>query len=113
MGDRSFAMPTLLFFDDFYLSSWENLQRHVGKPELVLVATFEDPDHYLASGYPTVYRTESGAWRCIYTGKPLNEPPPQRYPLILENNDAIERKMPDLSGRYPWQIANTKIRSYQ
>ena len=35
---------TILFFDDFYLDRWENLRRHVGRPQLVSEATFEDPD---------------------------------------------------------------------
>ena len=56
-------MTTLLFFDDWNLERRENLSRHVGRPELVPEGTFEDPDHWVSSGYPTVFRHESGTWR--------------------------------------------------
>ena len=74
-------MATLLFFDDFYLNRWENLRRRIGQPELVPEATFSDPEFWLASGYPTVFRDATGIWRCLYQGKPRAEPQEPRYPL--------------------------------
>ena len=94
-------MTTLLFFDDFYVDRWENLSRHVGRPELVPEATFEDPDNWVSSGYPTVFRDESGKWRCLYVGKPLEPPQDQRYPLVAESDDGIRWETPDLTQTVP------------
>ena len=103
-------MTTLLFFDDYYLNRWENLSRHVGRPELVPEATFRDADHWVSSGYPTVFRHESGTWRCFYQGKAL-ELPQHRYPLVAESDDGMRWKTPDLAKlvslpdrRYPHQL---------
>ena len=93
-------MTTLLFFDDFYLDRRENLSRHVGRPELVPEATFEDPDHWVSSGYPTVFRHESGAWRCLYLGKPLGDPQ-ERYPLLAESDDGIGWETANLTKLVP------------
>ena len=102
-------MTTLLFFDDFYLDSWENLSRHVGRPELVPEATFEDPHHWVSSGWPTVFRHESGTWRCLYVGKPFQVQQDyrdlfgqeQRYPLVAESDDGIRWETPDLTETVP------------
>jgi hypothetical protein len=101
-------MTTLLFFDDWNLERRENLSRHVGRPELVPEGTFEDPDHWVSSGYPTVFRHESGTWRCLYLGKPLEAPLeektkiiPQRYPLVAESEDGIRWGTPDLTETVP------------
>ncbi len=97
---------TLLFFDDHYLNRWENLSRHIGRPELVPEATFRDPEHWTASGYPTVFRHESGIWRCLYQGKSLemplgNDTYQKRYPLVAESDDGIHWRIPDLTKLIP------------
>ncbi len=94
-------MATLLFFDDFYLNRWENLRRRIGQPELVPEATYSDPEFWLASAYPTVFRDASGIWRCLYQGKPRAEPQEQRYPLLLESDDGLRWQAPDLTHAVP------------
>ena len=94
-------MATLLFFDDFYLNRWENLRRRIGQPELVPEATFSDPEFWLASGYPTVFRDATGIWRCLYQGKPRAEPQEPRYPLLLESDDGLRWQAPDLTRAVP------------
>ena len=94
-------MATLLFFDDFYLNRWENLRRRIGQPELVPEATFSDPEFWLASAYPTVFRDASGIWRCLYQGKPRAEPQEPRYPLLLESGDGVRWQAPDLTRAVP------------
>ena len=94
-------MATLLFFDDFYLNRWENLRRRIGQPELVPEATFSDPEFWLASGYPTVFRDATGIWRCLYQGKPRAEPQEPRYPLVLESDDGLRWQAPDLTRAVP------------
>lgn len=95
-------MTTLLFFDDYYLNRWENLQRRVGQPELEPEATFIDPAHGLASGYPTVFRTEAGQWRCLYQGKSISHMPAKiSFPLIAESDDGIHWEIPDLTEKVP------------
>ena len=94
-------MATLLFFDDFYLNRWESLRRRIGQPELVPEATFSDPEFWLASGYPTVFRDASGIWRCLYQGKPRAEPHEPRYPLLLESDDGVRWQAPDLTRAVP------------
>ena len=98
----SSSMRTLLFFDDYYLNRWENLTRHVGQPELVPEATFRDPGFWVASGYPTVFRHESGTWRCLYNGKSVVVgDQDHRYPLVAESDDGIRWQIPDLTKRVP------------
>ena len=92
-------MATFLFFDDFYLNRWENIGRHMGQPTLVPEATFRDPDMWLASAYPCVYRTESGGWRCLYQGTETFETYRQKYPLVADSKDGISWELPDLSDR--------------
>ena len=87
---------TMLFIDDHYLNRWEKVTRHVGQPELEPEATFRDPEHWTASGYPTAFRHESGLWRMVYQGKAL-EPPQSKYPLVVESEDGIHWRIPDLS----------------
>ena len=94
-------MATLLFFDDFYLNRWENLRRRIGQPELVPDATFSDPEFWLASGYPTVFRDATGIWRCLYQGKPRAAPQEPRYPLLLESDDGLRWQAPDLTRAVP------------
>ena len=95
-------MTTLLFFDDFYLSRWENLRRRVGRPELVPESIFVDPDHGLASAYPTVWRDETGKWRCLYQGKSIAHMPAKvSFPLVAESDDGIRWKIPDLTTVVP------------
>ena len=91
-------MTTLLFFDDFYLNRWENLRRRVGRPELVPEASFVDPNHGVASGYPTVFRDETGKWRCLYQGKSIAHMPDKvSFPLVAESDDGVGWKIPDLA----------------
>ena len=106
-------MTTLLFFDDYNLNRWENLRRRVGRPELVPEATFVDPDHLVASGYPTVFRDETGKWRCLYQGRPAEPLKGSRhkFPLVAESDDGISWKTPDLTEivplpdrRFPHQV---------
>ena len=82
-------MKTVLFFDSFYLNRWENLRRCVGHPELVPEATFVDPDHMIAVGYPAVFRDGAGTWRCLYQGMPAQpgDESRQRYPLVAESDE--------------------------
>ena len=98
-------MTTLLFFDDYYLNRWENLRRRVGRPQLVPEATFVDPDHLLASGYPTVFRDDLGKWRCLYQGMPAQpiNGSRQRFPLVAESDDGIGWEIPDLTDTVPLQ----------
>ena len=95
-------MTTMLFFDDHYLNRWENLCRHVGQPELEPEATFTDPAHGLASGYPTVFRTGTGTWRCLYQGKSIAHMPSRiSFPLLVESDDGIHWEIPDLADKVP------------
>ena len=95
-------MTTMLFFDDHYLNRWENLCRHVGQPELEPEATFTDPAHGLASGYPTVFRTGTGTWRCLYQGKSIGHMPAKiSFPLLVESDDGIHWEIPDLADKVP------------
>ena len=95
-------MTTMLFFDDHYLNRWENLCRHVGQPELEPEATFTDPAHGLASGYPTVFRTGTGTWRCLYQGKSIAHMPAKiSFPLLVESDDGIHWEIPDLADKVP------------
>ena len=97
---------TLLFWDDYYLNRRENLKRRVGQPELVPEATFEEPNFWISSGYPTVFRHESGVWRMLYNGK-SSFPDEQgqyshdRFPLLAESDDGIRWRTPDLTRRVP------------
>jgi hypothetical protein len=111
-------MRTVLFFDSFYLNRWENLRRCVGHPEPAPEATFVDPDHMIAVGYPAVFRDEAGKWRCLYQGMPAEpgdaspgDASRQRYPLVAESDDGMSWKIPDLTKlvplpdrRYPNQV---------
>ena len=95
-------MTTMLFFDDHYLNRWENLCRHVGQPELEPEATFTDPAHRLASGYPTVFRTGTGTWRCLYQGKSIAHMPAKiSFPLLVESDEGIHWEIPDLADKVP------------
>ena len=114
-------MTTLLFFDDFYLTRWENLHRRVGRPELVPESIFVDPDHGLASAYPTVWRDETGKWRCLYNGKSIAlAPKTVKFPLVIESDDGIRWEIPDLTEtvplpdrRYPNQVLPVDERFYE
>ena len=98
-------LAPLLFFDDFYLypipKPLGNLRRRIGQPELVAEATFSDPDCWLASAYPTVFRDASGTWRCLYQGKPRTEPQEPRYPLLLESDTGLRWQAPGLTRAVP------------
>ena len=64
-------------------------------------ATYSDPEFWLASGYPTVFRDATGVWRCLYQGKPRAEPQEARNPLLLENDDGLCWQAPDLTRAVP------------
>ena len=73
---------TLLFWDDNYLSRWNNCRRGIGQPQLVPEATLEEPGFWLGSGYPTAFKHESGVWRILYNGKSVvPEEQPDSYAL--------------------------------
>lgn len=92
-------MTVILFFDDHFLHSRSNLERHIGQPELVPDATLLDPHADVAWGYPSVIRDEeTGMWRCYYQGE---VPGLSRtvIPLMAESEDGIHWQLPDLSNR--------------
>ena len=94
---------TLLFWDDYYLDTWQNLNRQIGQPELVPEGTFRDPHFWNSSGYPTIFRHESGIWRMLYNGKSTRPDDNGRYshrrwPLLAESDDGIGWRIPDLTG---------------
>lgn len=94
-------MSTLLFFDDWYLQSRRNLERHVGEPKQVIEGTFEDPHADVAWGYPSVIRnTATGAWQCFYQGA-LSGSRSRTVPLLAESEDGIRWRVPDLGARIP------------
>ena len=93
---------TLLFWDDNYLSRWNNLRRGIGQPQLVPEATLEEPGFWLGSGYPTAFKHESGVWRILYNGKSVvPEEQPDSYALVAESDDGIHWEKPDLTDRVP------------
>jgi hypothetical protein len=93
---------TLLFWDDNYLSRWNNCRRGIGQPQLVPEATLEEPGFWLGSGYPTAFKHESGVWRILYNGKSVvPEEQPDSYALVAESDDGIHWEKPDLTDRVP------------
>ena len=96
------STTTLLFWDDYYLNRRENISRHLGRPELVPEATFEEPNFWVSSGYPTVFRHRSGIWRMLYDGgSVVPEEQSHRWPLVAESDDGMHWKTPDLTRRVP------------
>ena len=97
---------TLLFWDDYYLDTWQNLKRQIGQPELVPEGTFRDPHFWTSSGYPTIFRHQSGIWRMLYNGKSTRpddngQYSHRRWPLLAESDDGISWRIPDLTRRAP------------
>ncbi len=91
---------TVLFFDDWELSSRENLIRRVGEPKLVSESIFEDPYMNISWGYPTIFQVpNTGQWRCLYQG--YSNDHKYRLPLVAESDDGIHWQIPDLSKRIP------------
>ncbi len=89
-------MFTLLFFDDWYLSTRHNLARHVGSPKPIPEGIFEDPYSDVSWGYPTVFQDpDTGRWRCLYQGEPTFG---KNLPLLLESDDGVHWEIPDLSA---------------
>ena len=95
----------LLFFDDSQMTIRENLARHVGKPELVPEATFQDPYSDLSFAYPSVFpNEEAGGWRCLYQGimpGRSDEKGGHLAALAIDSDDGISWRVPDLSETVP------------
>lgn len=63
------GMTTLLFFDDLRLNRRDNLERRIGRPQLLEDAVYRDPAHETPWGYPTVFfDVATGIWRMMYQG---------------------------------------------
>ena len=60
----------ILFFDDWLIHRRENLDRHIGRPQLINEGIFVDPYLDTSWGYPTVFQDSSnGQWSCLYQGQ--------------------------------------------
>ena len=93
-------MTTILFFDDFCLSRWNNVVRRIGSPIPVPEATFKSPQFWLSSAFPTVFRTEEHSWRMMFQGRSV-ESPQEIYALVADSEDGIHWTLPDLATRQP------------
>lgn len=93
-------VATLLFLDDFYLNRWENLRRRSGSRSCG-AGHLQRPGVLVGLRPPTVYRGETGGWRCLCQGKPRTEAQEPRYPLLREGEDGVRRQGPDLTRAVP------------
>lgn len=86
---NSAEIKTLLFFDDQRLNQRDNVERHLGKPELLPESIYRDPHTVTAWGYPTVFfDAPSGKWRMLYLGwTDVNLG--HRFPLLAESDDGL------------------------
>lgn len=86
-------VKTLLFFDDQRLSLRDNVERHLGKPELMPESIYRDPHTVTAWGYPSVFYDEpSGKWRMLYLGWVGVG---KRFPLLAESDDGLHWSLRD------------------
>ena len=104
---------TILFFDDWYLAQRVSVDRHVGKPRTA--GRFVDPYADVSFAYPSVFRDQdSGLWRCLYQGflygpyihedDVVTEGNKLNYrsiPLMIESDDALNWRIPDLTDTVP------------
>jgi hypothetical protein len=98
LKESSGMQDTLLFFDDHYLSSRDNVIRGVGRPALVPESVWRDDERLnLGWGYPSVFLDEkAGLWRMAYQavvaqgvrGKPFVK-------LVAESRDGFQWKPRD------------------
>jgi len=88
-ASNSAEIKTLLFFDDQRLNQRDNVERHLGKPELLPDSIYRDPHTVTAWGYPTVFfDAPSGKWRMLYLGwTDVNLG--HRFPLLAESDDGL------------------------
>ena len=104
MVDEEIEMKsTILFFDDWYLSRRENLDRHVGQPLAVPEGAFRDPYLDVQWGYPSVFRDEEdGNWRCLYQGRLSDaKSRTQHVAVTIESGDGIHWQLNDISSHAP------------
>lgn len=105
-------MKTLLFFDDYSLGVRENVERRVGKPELIPESAWQDrPEINVHWGYPGVfYEPAEGLWRMAYQGRLVDTALADRWgmtwcKLVAESPDGLSwkprdtRKIAEVPGR--------------
>jgi hypothetical protein len=101
----------MLFFDDQRLNRLDNVERHLGKPEMIPESIYRDPHTVTAWGYPSVFHdATSGKWRMLYLGWTAVGHG-HRFPLLAESDDGLhwtprdtteEIQLPD--RKFPHQV---------